>query len=285
MKKKISATALIISSIILGSGILAIYIAKKHRNNLSRTTLPKKAYHKSKWLIGEFLAVAGQWYQEEEDQNSDNEETETGNENESNLCKFDYPIHTGITSTVFWIGEGKSDDNDEISNSRSVWDDKWKEHFGGRDNPTKRNGYYPADFIPKENPFYVALPYNDLQENGKHKEDLAQFVPWFKCSTVKPGQSVLKNRWIKITKDGKSAFAQWEDAGPFGEDDADYVFGKDTNPDNKANKRAGIDVSPAVRDYLNLKDIDNVDWQFVDFEQVPSGPWKKIITRSQVSWN
>lgn len=32
-----------------------------------------------------------------------------------------------------------------------------------------------------------------------------------------------------------------------------------------------MDVSPAVRDYLGLSGIDKVDWQFVEFEDVPEG--------------
>jgi hypothetical protein len=94
---------------------------------------------------------------------------------------------------------------------------------------------------------------------------------------------MLKNRWIVITKDGKTAYAQWEDVGPFGEDDAKYVFG-DALPKSKENKNAGLDVSPAVRDYLELEDIDKVDWQFVDEKDVPRGPWKDIITTSQVNF-
>ena len=36
---------------------------------------------------------------------------------------------------------------------------------------------------------------------------------------------------------------------------------------------AGLDVSPAVRDYLGLKANDVTDWRFVDFNEVPRGPW------------
>ena len=94
---------------------------------------------------------------------------------------------------------------------------------------------------------------------------------------------MCKNRWIKITKNGKTAYAQWEDAGPFGEDDKNYVFGNHL-PQNNINNNAGLDVSPAVRDYLHLNDIDKIDWQFIDFDDVPVGPWKKIITTSQIDW-
>jgi hypothetical protein len=42
------------------------------------------------------------------------------------------------------------------------------------------------------------------------------------------------------------------------------------------NKGAGLDVSPAVRDFLGLGDTDVTDWRFVDFEEVPHGPWAQF---------
>jgi hypothetical protein len=72
--------------------------------------------------------------------------------------------------------------------------------------------------------------------------------------------------------------------GPFSDDDAEYVFGT-ANPASEINRNAGLDVSPAVRDYLMLSDIDVVDWVFVDDENVPDGPWKTVVTSSQLTWN
>src|SRR6266480_476540 len=51
-----------------------------------------------------------------------------------------------------------------------------------------------------------------------------------------------------------------------------YVFG-DERPKPNLNKGAGLDVSPAVRDYLGLNETDVTDWKFVDFREVPRGPW------------
>jgi len=31
-----------------------------------------------------------------------------------------------------------------------------------------------------------------------------------------------------------------------------------------------------VRDYLGLNETDVTDWQFVDFKNVPRGPWSKL---------
>ncbi len=194
-----------------------------------------------------------------------------------------YPVHKNITVTYFWIGEKANEDNDYIANIQSVWDDNWLVHYGGVDNPNKRNGYFPSEFTPKENPFYFALPYNDFNEDGIRKTDAKNVVYWANEQDWNDEESMCKNRWIKIIKDDKIAYAQWEDAGPFGEDDEDYVFGEN-QPANQINNNAGLDVSPAVKDFLNLKDVDKIDWRFVDFNDVPDGPWKKIITKSQIDW-
>lgn len=196
-----------------------------------------------------------------------------------------YPLHSQITSTVFWAGEDASNDNKHISNSPSAWDDQWTKHFGGVDDPKHRNGFLPTGFTPKENPFYVALPYNDFNEKGKLKQTIFQLASWTSAKPkISSEYSYCKNRWVKIIKGGKQAYAQWEDVGPFGEDDQSYVFGG-AIPKSKTNQRAGIDTSPAVRDYLTLKDIDTVDWQFVDDRDVPDGPWKQVVTTSNVFWN
>jgi hypothetical protein len=33
---------------------------------------------------------------------------------------------------------------------------------------------------------------------------------------------------------------------------------------------------PAVRDYLELRETDITDWRFVDFSEVPRGPWSTL---------
>jgi hypothetical protein len=53
------------------------------------------------------------------------------------------------------------------------------------------------------------------------------------------------------------------------------VFG-DERPRPNLNKGAGLDISPAVRDYLGLKQTDVTDWRFVDFSEVPRGPWSTL---------
>ncbi|MHB8601851.1 MAG: hypothetical protein ACYC6W_03785 [Nitrosotalea sp.] len=126
------------------------------------------------------------------------------------------------------------------------------------------------------------MPYNDFYDNGTRKADSYGTVYWSSQKSWSDSESMVKNRWIEITKDNKTAYAQWEDAGPFVYDDSGYVFGN-SSPKNTLNHNAGLDVSPAVKDYLNLQHGKNVvDWRFVDFGDVPDGPWKNTITTSQV---
>src|ERR1044072_5033915 len=65
-------------------------------------------------------------------------------------------------TTLFWVGEPSDADNAFIPNDVSYWDHQWQLNFGGIHDPEHRNGYWPADFQPKENPFYVALPFGEF---------------------------------------------------------------------------------------------------------------------------
>lgn len=185
-----------------------------------------------------------------------------------------------VTATFFWVGEQPTADNAYIANVASAWDGHWQDHFGGVDLGTDRCGYYPCSFTPQENPFYVALPYNDLTEQGQRKSS-ARRIPWFAAEQEK--KSVLKNHWVEVRVSGRSCYGQWEDVGPFESDDVDYVFGT-AEPKNQFNQKAGIDLSPAMRDCLGMKDNGLVEWQFVDDESVPAGPWSAIVTTSAVRW-
>lgn len=199
-----------------------------------------------------------------------------------------YPLHTGITATVFWVGEpvgaGSSEDN-----SISAYDDLWEQHYGGFDDPQNRIGYWPVGFVPKENPFYFDLPYNDFDNNGRRRANAASVVPWAGTKTWGANESMLKNRWIKLIKGNRVCYAQWEDSGPYVYDDANYVFSStDARPRSTRANNAGMDVSPAVRDCLGFSGWNNadnkVDWQFVEFSDVPAGPWTQIITTSGTTW-
>jgi hypothetical protein len=194
-----------------------------------------------------------------------------------------YPWRVGIVTTIFWIGENAGGNN-PVPNRASSWDPDWMRNYGGYDTPDSgaRRGYYPASFTPQLNPFYCALPYNDVT-HGSTKPEAPRVIPWFKQTFQKFGQSVCHDRWVAIRnpKNGRIAYAQWSDCGPFRTDHWEYVFGNPMThqwerPKPNLNGGAGLDVSPAVRDYLGINATRDVtDWKFVDAQDVPTGPWAR----------
>jgi hypothetical protein len=179
-----------------------------------------------------------------------------------------------ITTTVFWVGEQATVGN-PVPNDKSAWDGGWFSNYGGYDNPNPeaRVNFIPVKFLPRQNPFYIALPYNDVDEHHT-KVEASKVIPWFRNTFARDGQSVCKGRWLAIRKGNRVCYAQWEDVGPFTTDDWQYVFGNKPPKPNR-NQNAGLDVSPAVRDFLGLGGLDTCDWKFVDFRQVPQGPWTR----------
>lgn len=190
-----------------------------------------------------------------------------------------YPWKYNVFTTVFWIGERPTAHN-PVPNSTSAFDSNWFRHFGGYDNPNPqaRRNFIPISFTPKQNPFYCALPFNDISR-GHTKPEVKAVVPWYKETFVKSGQSILKGRWIAIHHNGRTCFAQWEDCGPFRTDHSGYVFGNE-RPRPNLNHGAGLDISPAVRDYLGMQKNEYCDWKFVDASAVPDGPWKLYGTNN-----
>ena len=184
-----------------------------------------------------------------------------------------YAWKTNIVTTVFWVGE-QAGGNNPVPNFRSSWDLNWQSNYGGFDTPDKsdRRNYIPVSFVPRQNPFYFALPYNDVT-HGQFKPEAPLVIPWFKQSYMGQGQSVCWHHWVAIRKGNRTCYAQWEDCGPFRTDHFQYVFGNE-KPKPNLNHGAGLDVSPAVRDYLGLQPTDVTDWQFVNTQDVPPGPWR-----------
>jgi hypothetical protein len=177
-----------------------------------------------------------------------------------------------VIATVFWVGELPTQNN-PTPNTKSAWDANWQENFGGYDDPDQRAGYFPARFIPQLNPFYVALPYNDVAPGGVHRPEASEVIPWFWKNYKGDGISVCKGQWIAIHYQGRVCYGQWEDVGPFETDHWAYVFGQESPRPNR-NQSAGIDIAPAIRDYLKVRSGSAVDWRFVDETQVPAGPWQ-----------
>jgi hypothetical protein len=191
-----------------------------------------------------------------------------------------YPWKQNIVTTTFWVGESAAQNN-PVHNFSSSWDVSWWRTYGGYDNPDpsariadfKSGDFRAARFVPQLNPFYFALPYNDVT-GGRHKPEASRVIPWFREAFTREGESVLKDRWIciKNRRLNRECYAQWGDCGPFRTDHHEYVFGNE-RPKPNLNKGAGLDVSPAVRDYLGIAGTDVVDWRFVEWREVPPGPW------------
>ncbi len=192
-----------------------------------------------------------------------------------------YPWKANITATIFWCGEQPTANN-PTPNCKSSWDTEWSTNFGGYDDPDPTNRianhttgeFRPKNFVPKLNPFYIALPYNDVLGWRSHKPEAPRVIPWFARMDPEPGKTVLKGRWVQIFYNKRSCYAQWEDCGPWVTDDWQYVFGKKP-PKTTQNGAAGIDISPSIRDYLDVASGKKVHWRFVEASQVPFGPWKK----------
>ncbi len=189
------------------------------------------------------------------------------------------PVRKTVMTTVFWVGEGSTAENGYISNAQSYWDEYWGESFGGVDDPENRCGYAPCTFTPKENPFYIALPYTEFNEIGTALKPSAKTIPWY----GKDDLPLLKNRWVEVMYQGTMCYGQWQDVGPFLEDDFSYVFGFE-EPKNTFGVKAGLDISPALWDCLGMTDNSMTSWRFVDAKDVPPGPWLAVVTTSGISW-
>jgi len=192
-----------------------------------------------------------------------------------------YPWKRNIMTTVFWVGETPTARN-PVPNYKSSWDPHWASNYGGYDSPDPgdRRNFIPKRFTPRQNPFYIALPYNDVT-HGTTKPEARKVIPWFKQAFERPGRSVVHGRWIAIRHGNRICYAQWEDCGPFRTDHWQYVFGDPVTgqwerPKPNLNQGAGLDVSPAVRDYLGMGSKDVCDWKFVEARDVPPGPWTKF---------
>ncbi len=240
-----------------------------------------------------------------------------------------YPWHTGIVSTTFWVGELYDATLSDGSQVCSTYDGSWAFRWSGVDmgrvpasapgcagsiwggcdgnwdatftkcstEPrTAANDYFPTNgLVPLENPFYLDLPYDDLNDPiGFAKR--CEVIPWandpgYAGRCADRSFSYMKNRWVELVgPNGRTCYGQVQDAGPSSGSayhDAAYVFGtNDARPAQPQWNNAGMDVSPALNGCLGFThldgSVDRVDWRFVD--SPPSGPWTRVITTSGVNW-
>lgn len=192
--------------------------------------------------------------------------SEVNNQLKNKVCSDYYPVHKNIVASVFWIWEEANSSNAYITNNVSAWDVKWVKHFN--------------QWV--ENEFYFALPYNDLNNNWKRKKN-SKDIPWYDLKKWKNNESVVKNRWVKITHKWKTAYAQWEDVWPLRENDINYVFWNNA-PKNTFSLKAWIDLSPSVSDYLWIDWEWYVDWNFIPDYCVTEWIWTETITNTDIIW-
>lgn len=213
-----------------------------------------------------------------------------------------YPWHTGIVSTTFWVGEIFDPNAADGSQMLSTYDSRWFQSYGGCDGVTRAgscetekrtaaNNYFPTQMSPLENPFYLDLPFDDINDSNAFlmRDDV---VPWagdaaYRGYSGDRHKSLMKNRWVQLRAHGHTCYGQIQDAGPGEYDDARYVFGAgDHRPANSRYNGAGMDVSPALNGCLRFTSLngqdDRVDWRFVEAADVPPGPWRIIVTTSGV---
>lgn len=193
-----------------------------------------------------------------------------------------YPWHPGITASVFGPDEDANAGNAYISNAESAWDKDWRRH------------------ARHENRFFVALPYADYLDDGRFNTDNVR-IPWHRRNVW--GRSEIKNHWVEITRRARrrtlTAYGQIEDVGPSDKrtsaavSDPDYFFGPPghdrsqpirVKPKNTFGLRAGIDLSPRLARALRIHGSGTVSWRFVDAEDVPEGPWTRVVTTSLPNW-
>jgi hypothetical protein len=214
-----------------------------------------------------------------------------------------YPLHTDIVATTFWVGEIFDPKAADGSQVYSTYDSDWQAHYGGCDGVvvkgrcqterrTSANGFFPTRMTPKENPFYLDVPYDDLNDKTGFRLRCS-VVPWasdpgYAGHCADTSFSYMKNRWVQLTgPDGRTCYGQIEDAGPGQYHDARYVFGRsNARPANHRYGGAGADVSPALNGCLGFGELngdsDRISWRFVDEADVPDGPWRRIVTTSGV---
>ena len=214
-----------------------------------------------------------------------------------------YPWHTGIVSTTFWVGEVFDPTAADGSQVYSTFDAAWQRHYGGCDGKvirgtcrterrTARNGFFPQHMKPHQNPFYLDLPYDDVNDPTGFRQR-CRVIPWasdpgYRGHCSDPAFSYLKDRWVKIIgPNRRTCYGQIEDAGPGKYHDSRYVFGAgNKRPANRRYGGAGADVSPALNGCLGFReldgDTDRISWRFVDAVGVPNGPWRRIVTKTPV---
>ena len=148
--------------------------------------------------------------------------------------------------------------------------------YGGYDdpNPSRRQNYVPVKFTPRQNPFYCALPYNDKAREGHRPE-----AP--KVSSLVQG-GLPGSRCFRLQGSmGRDPQRQPDRLCPVGRCRA---ISNRSLGIRLRQRAAKTDLQPRCRARCFtrrarlswLQDTDVTDWKFVEFSEVPPGPWAKL---------
>lgn len=191
-------------------------------------------------------------------------------------------------ATTFWVGEVFDPEAADGSQVISAYEGWRYERSGGCDGVIEdgvcqteprsaENGFFPSSMTPKQTPFYLDLPFADVNNVAafalRGQTPLAQ-DPGYAGDLENREFSCKKNRWVQLQYKGNTCSAQIQDAGPAEYDEFDYVFGDGgTGPKGTKHNDAELNGTQA-----------GVSWRFVDEVDVPDGPWKTIVTDSGYDW-
>jgi len=122
-------------------------------------------------------------------------------------------LHTNITASTFWAGEGAGAANGNISNVPSAWDPKWGDHYtikgqAKEDKPfiERDNDFIPVGYDGTENLYYFALPYNDgssIVYDGIFEKDANPYWKYDEVLTLNPKyeKGDLYGKYVVFTND------------------------------------------------------------------------------------
>ncbi|EGC37606.1 hypothetical protein DICPUDRAFT_91590 [Dictyostelium purpureum] len=156
-----------------------------------------------------------------------------------------YTTHYNIKTILHYVDENnKFLFHDRVN--RTAWDKNWNDKIGIV--ALDQCPHIKSILLPKENTFYCALPYNDLDIYGRKAN--AYSIPWSHYDDPEQ-KSILKNRWIKVIHKDAFVFCQYEDVGPEFEDDYSYVFGASHSVPESG--YGGLAISPEVAEFLGIR--------------------------------
>ena len=151
----------------------------------------------------------------------------------------DYPQHTNIIATTFWVGEIFDPNLPDGSQVCSTYDSEWAANWSGvrlgtvgdgaegcsgsptggcdgqaifagndiisceTEERTAANDFFPSGEAPLQNPFYLDLPFDDYNDSTAFAER-CDVVPWandagYAGNCDNDSFSYMKNRWVEIT--------------------------------------------------------------------------------------